>query len=642
MERNIYLQTVTLEEALQCFEEKTTASFRKSIEEITVEGSFGRITAEPVFAKYSNPNFNASAMDGIAVISKTTLMADERNPVRLTKDMEFVFVDTGDVICEPFDSVIMIEDVRIIDETHVEIITPSHPWQHVRMIGEDFVVGEMLLTRNHKITAVDLGALVSGGIEKLKVYAPLRVGLIPTGTEIVEIGTKLKPGDILESNTRMFAGLVLESGGIPVRYPIVPDDKELLRQALQKAVKENDFVVINAGSSAGSEDFTASLIKELGEVWIHGIDIKPGKPAILGAIDQKPVVGIPGYPVSAYMTFKHFVIPMLEGDKRPQKWMEATLSQAVPSSLKHKEFVRVQLGNVDGKVIATPLKRGAASTMSLVKANGILTIEKESEGFISGSKVIVEQTRNHLALEKALVSIGSHDLIMDWVADLLLAERKETYLLSAHVGSLGGILAIKRGEAHVAPIHLLDENTGEYNLKEVSRYLSGEEMILIKGMKRWQGFYMRKEDTMIDSIRDLVHKKLSFVNRQKGSGTRLLTDYFLKKDFVNKDQIKGYETEVLTHTAVAQAVLSGNADVGVGIESVARQMGLSYKAIAKEDYDFLIPKRFMEKTSIKDFIDTIQSEAFKQRLIEAGGYEIEPLEYVSIGGNSCKITLEGR
>lgn len=642
MERNIYLQTVTLEEALQCFEDKTTASFRKTIDEIPVEGSFGRITAEPIYAKYSNPNFNASAMDGIAVISKTTRMADERNPVRLTKDTEFVFVDTGDVICEPYDSVIMIEDVRIIDETHVEIITPSHPWQHVRMIGEDFVVGEMLLTRNHKITAVDLGALVSGGIEKLKVYAPLRVGLIPTGTEIVEIGTKLKSGDILESNTRMFAGLVLESGGMPIRYPIVSDDKELLRQALQKAVKENDFVVINAGSSAGSEDYTASLIKELGEVWIHGIDIKPGKPAILGAIEGKPVVGIPGYPVSAYMTFKHFVIPMIEGIKPPQKWMEATLSQAVPSSLKHKEFVRVQLGNVDGKVIATPLKRGAASTMSLVKANGILTIEKESEGFISGSKVMVEQTRKHLELEKALVSIGSHDLIMDWVADLLLGEKKETYLLSAHVGSLGGILAIKRGEAHVAPIHLLDENTGEYNVKEVLRYLSGEEMILIKGMKRWQGFYMRKEETMIDSIRDLVQKNLSFINRQKGSGTRLLTDYFLKKDLVNKDQIKGYETEVLTHTAVAQAVLSGNADVGVGIESVARQMGLSYKAVAKEDYDFLIPKRFMEMTIIKDFIDTIQSEAFKQRLVEAGGYEIEPLQYVSIGGNSCKITLEGR
>lgn len=631
MERNIYLKTVTLEEALRCFKENTASSLHKDIEEISIEESFGRTTAEPVYAGYSNPNFNAAAMDGIAVISTKTHQADERNPITLIKQTEFVFVDTGDVIYEPYDSVIMIEDVKIIDETHVEITTPSHPWEHVRMIGEDFVVGEMLVTRNHKITAVDLGALVSGGIEKLKVYKPIRVGLIPTGTEIVEKGTKLKPGDILESNSYMFAGMVLENGGIPIRYPVVPDDKELLRNALCKAVRENDLVVINAGSSAGSEDYTAALMKELGEVWIHGIDIKPGKPAILGAIDQKPVVGIPGYPVSAYMTFKHFVVPMLENCKSPKECVEAVLSQAVPSSLKYKEFVRVQLGYVDGKVIATPLKRGAASTMSLVKANGILTIEKESEGFTAGSSVTVEKTRNHLELKNALVSIGSHDLIMDWVADLLLEGRKDTYLLSAHVGSMGGIMAIKRREAHLAPIHLLDIDSGIYNVKEITRYLHNEEMILIKGIKRWQGIYMRQDDRMIDDLTELVKSNLLFVNRQKGSGTRVLTDYLLNKHKVDTGLVRGYQTEVLTHTAVAQAVLSHNADIGIGIESVAMQMGLLYKPLAKEDYDFLIPKRYMDLQVFKDFMDILQSEAFKQRLEKAGGYELEPFQIFEYG-----------
>jgi len=293
MERNIYLKTVTLEEALALYKDKTEAMFRTLTERVHVTDAYGRITSEPVYAKCSNPNYNASAMDGIMVPSHLTLSADERRPLHLKKDRDFKFVDTGDVIEAPYDSVIMIEDVQIIDEETVEILSPSYPWMNVRMVGEDFVIGEMLLTRHHLVKAVDLGALISGGIETLQVLKKLRVGLIPTGSEIVDIGTTLKPGDILESNTRMFAGLVLENGGEPHRYPIVPDEKEKLRQALIKATSENDIVIINAGSSAGSEDYTASLIAELGEVWVHGIDIKPGKPAILGAIGGKPVVGNP-------------------------------------------------------------------------------------------------------------------------------------------------------------------------------------------------------------------------------------------------------------------------------------------------------------------------------------------------------------
>lgn len=632
MERNIYLKTVTLEEALALYKEKTEAMFRTLTETVHVTDAYGRITSEPVYAKCSNPNYNASAMDGIMVPSHLTLSADERRPLHLKKDRDFKFVDTGDIIEAPYDSVIMIEDVQIIDEETVEILSPSYPWMNVRMVGEDFVIGEMLLTRHHLVKAVDLGALISGGIETLQVLKKLRIGLIPTGSEIVDIGTTLKPGDILESNTRMFAGLVLENGGEPHRYPIVPDEKEKLRQALIKATSENDIVIINAGSSAGSEDYTASLIAELGEVWVHGIDIKPGKPAILGAIGGKPVVGIPGYPVSAYMTFKHFVVPMLTRTPVMLKTQQAQLSQAVPSSLKHKEFVRVQLGRVDNKIIATPLKRGAASTMSLVKANGILTIDKASEGYPAGTMVNVEMTRNHLNLEDGLVAIGSHDLIMDWISDIMMTEKYLTYVLSAHTGSLGGIMAIKRGEAHLAPIHLLDEATGTYNMAEINRYLKGQKMVLIKGIKRWQGFYTRMGDQPVMDFSQIVRDKLQFVNRQKGSGTRLLTDYFLKKEGVVPSEVEGYQTEVLTHTAVALAVKTGNADVGIGIASVAHQMALNYHPLAKEDYDFLVPLSQFELPVVQDFIRVLKSEAFKMRLDAAGGYELEELAFINIGG----------
>ncbi len=633
MKRNIYLKTVTIEDAINCFEEKTSGKIAQVEETIAVEAAFGRITSEPIFAQYSNPNFNAAAMDGIAVRSEVTAFADERNPVILKSPEDFIFVDTGDVIVSPYDSVIMIEDIVILEDQRVEIRTPSHKWEHVRMVGEDFVVGEMLLTRNHKITAVDLGALVSGGTQHLKVYKQLKVGLIPTGTEIVEIGTELKPGDILESNSHMFSGLVLESGGLPVRYPIVPDDKEQLRAALKKAVQENDIVIINAGSSAGSEDYTSSLIAELGEVWVHGIDIKPGKPTILGAIEDVPVIGIPGYPVSAYMTFKHFVMPLLDPIKKPTQKSEAVLSQAVPSSLKHKEFVRVQLGFVDDKLIATPLKRGAASTMSLVKANGILTIDKTSEGFTAGSNVSVEMTRMHLKPENGLVSIGSHDIIMDWVSDLLLEKKKTTHLLSAHTGSLGGIMAIKRGEAHIAPIHLLDEASGTYNIEAVKRYLPNEPCVLVKGIKRWQGFYMKKEDQMVENFEEIKNRALTFVNRQNGAGTRLLTDYLLKTSQIKKNEIIGYQTEVLTHTAVASAVLAGNADVGMGIESVARLMGLNYRPVAIEAYDFLIPAKFMQLKPVLDFLELLESDDFKKKLLETGGYTFDGLKFITVGGN---------
>lgn len=634
MKRNIYLNTVTLEEAIRCFEEKAASKSIHQCEEISIVDAYGRVTAEPVFALYSNPNFNAAAMDGIAVRYEATVLADERRPCQLKLNRDFIYVDTGDLIVFPYDSVIMIEDVLVLDDQTVEIRKSSHKWEHVRMIGEDFVLGEMLLTRHHSISAVDLGALVSGGVQTVKVYKPLKVGLIPTGTEIVELGTTLKPGDIIESNSHMFSGLVKECGAIPVRYPIVPDDKILLKEALLKAVSENDIVIINAGSSAGSEDYTSSLIAELGDVWVHGIDIKPGKPTILGEINQTPVIGIPGYPVSAYMTFKHFVMPLLDVTQTYTRTLEAVLSQAIPSSLKHKEFVRVQLGYVDQKWIATPLKRGAASTMSLVKANGILTIDKASEGYVAGSQVSVALTRLHLNPRNGLVSIGSHDIIMDVISDLMLEEKYETHLISAHTGSLGGILAIKRGEAHVAPIHLLDEETGTYNMKAVEKYLSNEPCVLIRGIKRWQGFYMRPDEQMVEHFKDIESRHLTFVNRQNGSGTRYLTDYLMKVAGVRPDHVLGYETEVLTHTAVASAILGGNADVGMGIESVARQMGLAYQKVAIESYDFLVPVKYLKEKVVEDFIDVLKSPTFRKKLSEFEGYELEQIEMIAIGGTA--------
>lgn len=630
MDRNIYLQTVTLEQALALFEEKTKDKGLQRTETVPVEACYGKITAQAVYARLSNPNFNASAMDGIAVRSEATFGADERNPVILKLNEDYIWVDTGDVIREPYDSVIMVEDVEPLTAETVRIAAASHPWQHVRMIGEDLVIGEMIIPSGHLIGPEDVGALISGGTVNLEVLAPLSVGIIPTGTEIVDIGTDMKPGDILDANSRMFAAMVTEAGGQPKRYAIVPDERPALKAAIQQAVRENDLVVINAGSSAGSEDYTAGLIKELGEVWVHGIDIKPGKPTILGAIAGKPVIGIPGYPVSAYMAFKHFVVPMLS-PTTPKKTRQAKLTRRVVSSLKHKEFVRVQVGLVDGSYIATPLSRGAGATMSLVKANGILTVPKEVEGIEAGETVDIELYKKEAQIESTLVSIGSHDLLMDWLSDLFEIEKNGSHLMSAHVGSLGGIMAVKRGEAHLAPIHLLDLETGVYNQTYIEKYFKDEPMMLIKGIRRWQGYYTREPLKLDKGFESIIEHQYRFINRQKGSGTRLLSDYLIQQAKLDSSQIPGYDTEVLTHTGIALAVKSGNADVGVGVESVARQMGLCYTPIGKEDYDFLIPKRFMALEQVRAFIKCLESPAFKARLTGAGGYEMDKLEMIEMG-----------
>jgi len=285
-ERNIYISNMDVKVARKLLLDRTEACLgNAAVERLTVLASQGRVSADAIFARVSSPNFNASAMDGIAVKAKSTFGASEANPMKLEKGKDFIYVDTGDPITDPYDAVIMIEDIVEIDSETVEIIKSAAPWQDIRPIGEDIVANEMIIPANHEVRPVDIAAMLSGGITELTVLKKPRVGIIPTGTEIIEPEEPLVLGKIIESNSRMFEGMVREYGGEPVRFKPVPDDYEFLKSTISKAVKENDIVIINAGSSAGSEDFTVKLIAELGEVLVHGIATKPGKPAILGIVE---------------------------------------------------------------------------------------------------------------------------------------------------------------------------------------------------------------------------------------------------------------------------------------------------------------------------------------------------------------------
>lgn len=627
--RNIYLTNIPLEEAqkqyLSQFKDK---SGLERVEKTSVLEALDRVTTEAVFAKKSSPSYNAAAMDGIAVIAEKTYGAMESNPLRLKIGKEFNFINTGGCLKDPFDAVIMIEDIVEIDDTTVEIYNAAKPWQHVRPIGEDIVEGEMILSANHKIRPIDIGALLAGQIQEIEVYQQPKVGIIPTGSEIIEVSEELKDGKIIESNSRMFSGMVQHYGGRPNRYEIVKDDYRLIKETISKAVEENDIVIINAGSSAGSEDYTVNVIRELGEVIIHGVATKPGKPAILASVKGKPVIGIPGYPVSAYFVFEFFLKPLLfqynrqllsEGNK-----IKATLTRRVVSSLKHEEYIRLKLGKVGNKMMATPLERGAGVTMSLVKADGILVVPQQREGYEAGTEIEVTLLKPQEEINNTIVSIGSHDIVMDIIGNHLHTENPQLFLSSAHVGSMGGIMAMKKGECHLAPIHLMDEETGEYNVSYVKRYLNNEKMALIKFVKRSQGLMIQKGNPKgIKGILDLAREDIQFINRQRGAGTRILLDYYLKKTKIEASTVNGYDREMTTHMAVAAAVASGTADCGLGVYSAAKSMGLDFISIDWEDYDLLVPQKELNKEEIIKLIETMKDGRFLKLIEDLGGYDIK-------------------
>jgi len=612
--RNIYLSNTPVEEALRLFKE-AVAEFRVPTEMIPVVDALGRTTGEAVYAKCNSPLYNSAAMDGIAVVAAKTHGAGESTPLILRVG-DFVHVDTGDWIRSPYDAVIMAEDIQAEGES-ATIRAAAAPWQHVRPVGEDIVLGEMILPGKHILRPMDIGVLLSGGITEVAVLARPTVAIIPTGTEMIEPGDVAKEGDIIESNSYMLQALVQQSGGLPTRFAPVPDEYDKIVDALKNAAEQFDMVLVIAGTSAGREDYTVRAVEALGRVVVHGVAMKPGKPVILAVVGGKPVIGVPGYPVSAYIAYENFAAPVLEAQSFYAKTAaRATLSRKLVSSVKYREYVRVRVGKVGDRLVASPLARGAGAAMSLVRADGFCVIEQDKEGIEAGETVDVLLCRRLDDLERTVVSIGSHDLILDVLADMMDASAR---LASTHVGSMGGLLALKNGEAHIAPIHLLDEETGVYNTPFIKKLFPSGGVALIKGVGRVQCIMVRKGNPLnISGLEDLP--RCNYVNRQRGAGTRLLLDYKLKMLGISPQSIPGYEKEAATHMAVAAAIKDGGADAGLGILSAAKAMGLDYIPIGEEEYDFAIPAEFLNLPHIVNFIETLQSSAFLSKLESLGGY----------------------
>lgn len=633
MRNNVYLKTTPLDEALILWQEKLASEGSLSslgVETVKVEESLGRVTAEAVIARISSPFYHSSAMDGYAVRFTDTFGASETMPRRLKIPQEAVYVDTGDPLREGLNAVIMIEDVNVF-ESSIEFISPVTPWQNVRTVGEDVVATELIAPENQRIRPVDMGAMLAGGLVEVTVRRRPRVALIPTGSELVEPGTELKRGAIIEYNTRVLGALVTEWGGESIRHAIVPDDPLKLKQAVLDVLPGADLVVINAGASAGSEDFTEKVVKELGEVLLHGLSIKPGKPVLLGWVKGKPVIGVPGYPVSAYITFSLFAKPLLfrwQGlEAQGGELLSAKLSRQTASPLGQEEFIRVKVGKVGDDFIATPLGRGAGLIMSLVRADGFLQVPGMSEGLGAGADVEVELLRPKTEIENTIVSIGSHDNSLDLLANALKKKFPRYSLSSAHVGSMGGLVALKKNEAHIAPTHLLDEETGDYNVPFIKRLLTGRKTALINLVHREQGLMVLPGNPKaIRGFEDLRRDDVTFINRQRGAGTRLLLDKHLRELGISPAEISGYGREEYTHMAVASAVLTGVADTGLGVLSASRALGLDFIPVARERYDLAIPSEFLPMETIQALLAIIrEDEKFREAVFSMGGYNVEDM-----------------
>lgn len=666
MKRNIYLEDIPLEEARSAFHsalDEAGVSRVMPAERISVAKANGRVTAAAVFAKISSPHYHASAMDGYAVRAQDTVGATETNPLSFKLIDEgdapggeisvIQAVNTGHPLPAWANAVIMIEhtqQVKLSDGAPgIEIRAAVPPWHHVRPMGEDMVATELVLPANHRLRPVDLGALAGSGHSKVEVYRQPRVAVIPTGSELVPLVDDLSvkeshssavgAGSIIEYNSIVLAAQVSNWGGVPTRWLIVPDEYKAIRAAVRSAACDHDLVLVNAGSSAGSEDYTAHVVQELGDLIVHGVAVRPGHPVILGLIDcedgknsgrRVPVIGVPGYPVSAALTGEIFIEPLLAQWQGQQAYVppviEGTLTRKIMSHTGDDDYVRVSVGEVGDKVMVTPISRGAGVITSLVRADGILKIPRFSEGQDAGDRVVVHLYRSKNEIKRTVVAIGSHDLTIDLLAQFL-AERDGGFrLMSANVGSLGGLVALRRGEAHLAGSHLLDPAIGIYNESYIKRYVPDREIVVVTLVGRQQGWIVPAGNPRgLSGWLDAADPDLQFVNRQRGAGTRVLLDYELSQRGVDPAKMRGYEREEYTHLAVAAAVASGAADVGLGIMGAARALDLDFVPLASEQYELVIPLEYYESALLRPLLDTLNDDRFKSAVDQLPGYDTNPM-----------------
>ncbi len=644
---SIYLHDIPLQKAKERFAEalqKAGLDGVLGVERLPLnEDAVGRVLAEPVWARISSPHYHASAMDGFAVRSRDTDGASQTDPRTLRYGPQAEYVDTGDPIPAWANTVIPIEKVEPLDEeghpaedvrrpAAIRVRSAAPPWSNVRPMGEDMVATQLVIPTGQVLRPVDLGAIAGCGHDHVVVSRKPRVAILPTGTELVPVGEPVGEGEIIEYNSVVLAAQIREWGGEASRYSITPDQYQTLKERVLEAAQGHDLILINAGSSAGSEDYTAQVVEEVGELLVHGVAVRPGHPVVMGFVHRGerrvPIIGVPGYPVSTALTGEIFVEPLLSRwmGRSPREPMEieATLTRKMTSPAGDDDYVRVAVGKVGERTLAAPLSRGSGVITSLVRADGIVIVPSGSQGYPAGEQVKVRLYRSLKEIEKTIFAVGSHDITLDILAQFVTQHDRR--LASANVGSLGGLMALKRGEAHVAGSHLLDPESGEYNLPYLKEYLPDLPVRVITLVGRTQGlFVVRGNPKDISGIQDLGREEVTFINRQRGAGTRLLLDYRLKQLGMDPQDVQGYDQEEYTHLTAAAAVASGRADCALGIEAAAEALDLDFLPIDHERYDLIIPLEFAESDLLRPLIRLLDDPGFRETVGARPGYDISAM-----------------
>ncbi len=619
-----FLRDIPVERALAAWrqaQQETGCPERVPAVWLPVAEAVGRVTAEPVWASRSSPAYDAAAMDGIAVTAGQTVGASESTPVLLGPDA-FEEVDTGDPMPATRDAVVMREHVhRTADGAELRAAVP--PYRHVRTIGEDVAATELLLPAGHRLRPFDIAAAAAAGATRVRVHRPARVAVLPSGDEIRPVGAPVQPGEIPDTNSMMLAAQAREAGAEAQVLPIVPDDPGEIAVALRAAAAAADLVVVVAGSSAGRDDYTARVVEGTGRLVVHGVAVRPGHPVVLGVVDQTPVIGAPGFPVSAALTFDMFALPLLAGLEgtapRRRVTASARLARKLASTMGSDDWIRVRLGDVAGRLVATPLPRGAGVLTSLVRADGLLVVPTGLEGLHAGAEVEVELLRGLDEVARTVVAIGSHDLVLDLAASALRQADPGLTLASSNVGSLGGLVALRDGLCHVAGSHLLDPATGEYTLPYVDQVLADHDAVVIRLVHREQGLVVAPGNPLeLTGVGDLVRAR--YVNRQRGAGTRVLLDHELSRAGIDPDRVTGYGREEHTHLGVAAAVAGDRADCGLAILAAARAYGLDFVPVTREPYDLVTTRAVLDSGVLDAVLDLLADKAFLEQVEALGGY----------------------
>ena len=634
-QRRVYLKMTSVDEALgrldEALDRLELGPRRASPEHLPPGDALGRVTAQAVFASRCNPHYCASAMDGYALKAEDTVGATEATPKTLEVPAEAGPLNTGEPLPSGRDAVVMIENVHAPSSSSIELMAAAAPWQHVRLMGEDVVASELVVTSGRRLGPVEIASMIASQVTAVPLVPRPSVALVPTGTEVIRPGSgEPKPGQVIDYDTPMLAGMIESWGGTARVFDPVPDEPELLRQAITHAASEHDLVAVIAGSSAGTADHVPNLIEALGELLVHGVRLSPGKPTAIGVVDGTVVLGIPGYSVAAWTAFDLFakpVIARLLGTPTPQRpRCTASFRRKIPSRSGMHELLRVRLGRVDEQVVAVPLKRGAGAINSLAQADGLAPISELAEGVSPGESVQVELLVPLEDVERTVLAVGSHDIALDLLAHELSLEGGRHRLASIHVGSMGGLRALSQREAHLAGVHLLDPADSTYNVSDIKKVLPDRPLKLVTLVHREVGFMVLPGNPKgITSIGDLARDDVVMINRQRGAGTRVLLDHLLSEASISPEGLTGYSREVTTHTMVAAAVFGVAADVGLGIRAAATALGLEFVPLTTERYDLAIPAEHWEHPGVSRLVEMIRAvdetgRRFRARVEAMGGY----------------------